>query len=106
MNTLYYILVHNHKSMAPMATATFTTRLDTEVKADLEAIARYEDRSASYLANQAITALVEERKATHELIGVGLKLINKGASISEEAMDAWFDGPDDAPFPAPDTFER
>ena len=104
--TLYYILVHNHKSMATMATTTFTTRLDTEVKADLEAIARYEDRSASYLANQAITALVEERKATHELIGVGLKLIDKGVSISEKAMEAWFDGPDDAPFPAPDTFER
>ena len=92
--------------MATMATTTFTTRLDTEVKADLEAIARYEDRSASYLANQAITALVEERKATHELIGVGLKLIDKGVSISEKAMEAWFDGPDDAPFPAPDTFER
>ena len=106
MNTLYYILVHNHKSMATMATTTFTTRLDTEVKADLEAIARYEDRSASYLANQAITALVEERKATHELIGVGLKLIDKGVSISEEVMDAWFDGPEDAPFPAPDAFER
>ena len=89
-----------------MATATFTTRLDTQVKSDLETIARYEDRSASYLANQAITALVEERKATHDLIAVGLQLIDKGVSISEDAMDTWFDGPDDAPFPAPDTFER
>ena len=92
--------------MATMATATFTTRLDTEVKADLEMIARFEDRSASYLANQAITALVEERKATHELLEVGQQLIEKGISISEKAMDAWFDGADDAAFPAPDTFER
>lgn len=92
--------------MVIMGTATFTTRLDTDVKAGLETIARYEDRSASYLANQAITALVEERKATHELIEVGLQLIDKGVSISEEAMDAWFDGADDAAFPAPDTFER
>jgi len=92
--------------MATMGTATFTTRLDTEVKSDLEAIARYENRSASYLANQAISALVEERKATHELIDIGLKLIDKGVSISEAAMDEWFDGSDDAPFPAPDTFER
>lgn len=92
--------------MVPMATTTFTTRLDKDVKSDLETIARYEDRSASYLANQAITALVEERKATHELIEVGLKLIDKGVSISEEKMDAWFDGADDAPFPTPDTFEQ
>ena len=89
-----------------MATTIFTTRLDTKVKAELEAIARYEDRSASYLAKQAITALVDERKATHGLIKVGLQLIDQGVSISEDAMDTWFDGADDATFPVPDTFDR
>lgn len=87
-----------------MTTTTFTTRLDTNVKSTLETIARHEKRSASYLANQAITALVEEREATHDLIKVGLQLIEKGISISEEAMDAWVEGPTDAPFPEVDTF--
>lgn len=82
-----------------MATTTFTTRLDTDLKARLEKIARYEDRSASYMANQAIKALIEEREATHELVVTGLALIDKGASFSEAAMDAWFEGDDDAPFP-------
>jgi len=89
-----------------MATTTFTTRLDIDVKARLETIARYEDRSASYMANQAIKALIEEREATHELLETGLKLVEEGVSISEVAMDEWFDGPDDAPFPSPDTNER
>ena len=89
-----------------MTTTTFTTRIDTQVKTDLEAIAKYEDRSASYLANQAISALVEERKATHDLVAVGLKLIDKGVSISEKSMDEWFEGPDDAPFPIAGTFEQ
>lgn len=85
-----------------MATTTFTTRLDKDLKSRLEAIARYEDRSASYMANQAIKALIDEREATHELVATGLALIDKGVSISEEAVDAWFEGDDDAPFPKPE----
>ncbi len=92
--------------MAEMATTTFTTRLDSEIKAELEQIARYEDSSASHLANQAITAMVEERKATRELVNVGMQLLAKGISISEEKVDAWFDGPEDAAFPEADTFEK
>ncbi len=84
-----------------MATTSFTTRIDTELKAELEQIARYEDRSASYMANQAIKAMVEERKATRELVETGLALIEKDApAIPAEAVHDWFVADDDRPFPA------
>jgi len=89
-----------------MPTISFTTRLDRDLKSRLEKIANYEDRSASYMANQAIKAMVEEREATHELVATGLELINKGVSISAEAVNDWFKADDDVPFPKPDTFEN
>ncbi|ODS24661.1 hypothetical protein AB835_02745 [Candidatus Endobugula sertula] len=89
-----------------MPTIPFTTRLDTELKARLEEIAQYEDRSTSYVANRAIQNFVEEREATRELIKVGLNLAEKGVSISESAIDSWLNSPEDTPFPKPDTFEQ
>lgn len=83
-----------------MSSTSFTTRMDKNLKDSLEQIARYEDRSASYIANQAISAFVEERKQTHNLIRVGLKLIDNGMSISESAIDDWMAGDEDAPFPS------
>lgn len=83
-----------------MATSVFTTRLDTEIKAELEQIARFDDRSASYLANQAITALVEERRATRELVATGLAMIEQGAAgIDAEQVHDWLLAEDDQPFP-------
>ena len=84
-----------------MATTSFTTRIDSELKAELEQIARYDDRSASYVANQAIKALVEERKATRELVETGLMMVEKGApSIPAADIHDWFMADDDRPFPA------
>lgn len=87
--------------MKTMPMTSFTTRIDSELKADLEQIARFDDRSASYVANQAIRALVEERKATRELIETGLMLVEKGApSIPAADIHDWFMADDDRPFPA------
>lgn len=83
-----------------MSTTSFTTRMDSELKSDLEQIARYEDRSASYIANQAIQAFVNERKATRELVNLGLEMVDRGAKgISPEAVHAWMQSEDDHPFP-------
>ena len=87
--------------MHTMGMTSLTTRIDSELKAQLQEIARYEDRSASYLANQAIRALVEERQATRELVETGLALIEQGApSVSPGAVHNWFMADDDRPFPA------
>lgn len=92
--------------MNTMSTVPFTTRLDTKLKSQLEEIAQYEDRSASYMANQAIQALIDERKQTRELIKTGLELIDKGVSTSSKAVNDWFQSDHDTPFPEPDTFEK
>ena len=87
-----------------MATAPFTIRLDQGLKERLQKVARLDQRSASYLANQAIANMVEGREATRELVEVGLQLADKGISISNEAVTAWMEGSEDALFPDPDAF--
>ncbi len=89
-----------------MPTSTFTTRMDVDLKERLQKVARFERRSASFIANQAIENLVEEREATRALVETGLMLADKGVSISSEAIHAWMSGPEDAAFPEPDTFEK
>lgn len=89
-----------------MTTATFTTRMDPDLKQRLQKIADYDRRSASFVANQAILNMVEEREATRELVETGLMLADKGISISEGAIHAWMNGPENAAFPEPDTFEK
>lgn len=84
-----------------MPTTTFTTRIDIDLKEELEKIARMENRSASFMANQAIRSLVEERKATRELIELGLEMVEAGApTIAPEDVHAWLMAEDEnAPFP-------
>lgn len=87
--------------MEAMPTTSFTTRIDSDLKAELEEIARMENRSASFMANQAIKSLVEERKATRELIELGLEMVEAGApTIASEDIHAWLLAEDEnAPFP-------
>lgn len=87
-----------------MPTTSFTTRMDSDLKAKLEKIAGYEERSASYIANQAIRAFVEDREYTRRLIEFGLEEIEAGNTISEKQMDEWVDAwsnGEDRPFPRP-----
>ena len=57
--------------MIERATTSFTTRIDSDLKKRLEKIARLDDRSASYVVNQAIEAMVQDREYTHSLIRIG-----------------------------------
>jgi predicted transcriptional regulator len=84
-----------------MPTTSFTTRIDIELKSKLEKIAKYEDRSASYMANQAIRALVEEREASSELIETSLELLDKMEQYSSEDVSDWLGSPAGTPFPTP-----
>lgn len=87
--------------MKPMPTASFTTRIDADLKAELEQIAQYEDRSASYMANQAIRNFVEERRATRELVELGLEMVDRGVSgIPAQDIHDWMLAEDDQPFPS------
>lgn len=83
-----------------MATTSFTTRIDTDLKAQLDRIARFEDRSASYMANQAIRVFIEERLATRDLVETGLALIDRTApSMTAKDVHDWLKADDDRPFP-------
>ncbi len=85
-----------------LMSSSFTTRIDSGLKLRLEKIAKLEDRSASYIANQAIRALVEDREYSHRLVEIGKEQIAEGVSISEERMDAWVEAwakGEDRPFP-------
>ena len=83
--------------MNTMSSASLTTRIDPDLKAELEQIARFERRSASFMANQAIRNLVEERRATRELVDTGLALVETGApSISSGDIHAWLASDDEA----------
>lgn len=83
-----------------MPTTSFTTRIDADLKAELETIARFEDRSASWVANQAIRNFVDERIATRELLNLGLEMIEKGADgIEPTDIHAWLLDDDEANFP-------
>lgn len=81
-------------------TTSLTTRIDSELKAELEQIAKHEDRSASYMANLAIRNLVEERKATRELVELGLEMVKQGMpGIEPKAVHEWMMSDEDKPFP-------
>ena len=83
-----------------MPTVPFTARIEQNLKTELDKIARYERRSAGFMANQAIRNLVEERIATRELIETGLALIEMGApSIPANEMHDWLFAEEDLPFP-------
>jgi predicted transcriptional regulator len=85
-----------------MGTSIFSTRIDSDLKEELQRIAKAERRSVSFIANQAIENLVAERRATRELVELGMQLAEQGASsIPAEDIHSWILAEDDtAPFPA------
>lgn len=83
-----------------MATATLTTEIDTSLKRDLDEIARLDGRSSSEVAEAAISNYVEERKATRELLRMGLQLVQSGGpSHSSQSIHEWFAAEEGVPFP-------
>lgn len=83
-----------------MATTSLTTRLDAELKDELERIARFDKRSLSFMTNQAIRNLVEERRATRDLVRTGLALVAAGdEGAAPEAVHDWLLADNDTSFP-------
>lgn len=83
-----------------MASTSLTTRIDPDLKAELEQIARFDKRSTSFVANQAIRNLVEERRATRDLVETGLALVElRAASVSADEFHSWLFDDEDHPFP-------
>ncbi len=72
-----------------MPTVPFTLRIDAAIKKRLELEAKREDRSAGYVAQQAIRAYVEAKERARAAIRAAETEADKGAFISSDAMDRW-----------------
>lgn len=102
-------LLPNFWTMTTMISPRFTMRLDPELKDWLEAEAKRKDRSAAYVAKQAIQDLKNKTEAKAQIIHEAIAEADKGVFISEEKMNAWMDSWDTdnelAP-PQPDIFPQ
>ncbi|GLS17742.1 putative antitoxin ParD2 [Labrys miyagiensis] len=74
-----------------MSTVPFSLRLNPDVKERLDTEAKRIDRSSSWLATQAIEAMLDARTAKEEAIRLALIEAEKGEFISSEAMHRWID---------------
>ena len=90
-----------------MATTTFSMRMDEDVKKRVEEIAKFEERSASYIAEKAIKQYLARVEYKKQQIALAEKEAEKGIWISGEAMTAWiesWDTENELPPPEPDIF--
>ncbi len=84
-----------------MNKVVLTNEIDAGLNQALEEIARFDKRSASDLADQAIRNLVEERVATRELVRHGLRLVDAGdvKAVDSAEVHRWLMSDEDD-FPA------
>ncbi|TPP11690.1 hypothetical protein [Rhizobium glycinendophyticum] len=80
-----------------MNKVVLTTHIDSGLNQALEEIARFDNRSASDLADQAIRNLVEERLATRDLLRHGLHLVATGdiRAVDSAAVHDWLNSDED-----------
>ena len=90
-----------------MNAVPFSMRLDPELKAAVEKEARLDDRSASYVFQQAAREYVERREQFREMVAELEAEEDKGEFISSEKMRAWvasWGTANELPSPEPDIF--
>jgi predicted transcriptional regulator len=87
------------------SSSRFTMRLDPELKDWLEEEARRQDRSAAWLAKQAIEGLKRSTEAKRLMIHEALAWADQGSFVSQQAVHTWmgtWDTEHEAPPPKPD----
>lgn len=92
-----------------MPTVPFTLRIDAAIKKRLDQEAKREDRSAGYVAQQAIRAYVEAKERSRAAIRAAETEADRGVFISSDAMDKWvrsWGSDDELPPPQPDVAPR
>lgn len=92
-----------------ISTARFSLRLEPELKDWLEKEAKRKDRSAGYIATQAILHLKQVTEANRQTIRDAMAEADKGVFVSSEAVTEWFlslDTDRESAFPKPDVFPK
>jgi predicted transcriptional regulator len=85
----------------------FSLRLDADLKEALQEEAKREDRSASYVLQQAAREYVDRKTSFRAMVATLEAEADKGVFISGEAMDAWVESWDtegELQPPEPDIF--
>jgi predicted transcriptional regulator len=82
-----------------MGTASFTFRIDRDLRERLEAEARAEERSSGAIAQRAIQEFLDQRDAFRRAVDEGEAEADAGLLIDGEAVTEWVAGwgKDDAP---------
>jgi predicted transcriptional regulator len=89
------------------ASETFSVRLPSETRRELEEYARATKRSSAFIVKEAVEAHLAERRAYLAAIDEAIKEADEGVFISGEAVDRWLTswGTDNVlPMPEPDIF--
>ncbi|WP_413990158.1 CopG family ribbon-helix-helix protein [Labrys okinawensis] len=86
---LHYIALQETTWVFAMSAIPFSLRLDPAIKVRLDAEAKRIDRSASWLATQAIGAMLDARATKEEAIRAAIVEADKGEFISSAAMRRW-----------------
>jgi predicted transcriptional regulator len=91
-----------------MSDATFSVRIPDGLRQEVDALAKANRRSRSFLVKEALQAYVDEQKAYREAIEDAIREADEsGEFISGEAVDRWLAswGTDNVlPMPEPDIF--
>jgi predicted transcriptional regulator len=90
-----------------MSDATFSVRIPDDLRQEVDALAKANRRSRSFLVKEALQAYVDEQKAYREAIEEAIKEADEGVFVSGEAVDRWLAswGTDKVlPMPEPDIF--
>jgi predicted transcriptional regulator len=73
-----------------MNNARFSLRLEPDLKDWLEQEAKRKDRSAGYVAIEALQNYKQAIEAKREMIANAMTEADRGEFVSEEAMTKWF----------------
>jgi predicted transcriptional regulator len=91
-----------------MADATFSIRIPDDLRQEVDALARTNRRSRSFLVKEALQAYIDEQKAYRKAVDEAIREADEtGEFISWEATERWLRSwgtPNELPPPEPDIF--
>ncbi|HKX23402.1 MAG TPA: ribbon-helix-helix domain-containing protein [Rhizorhapis sp.] len=68
-----------------------TARLDSETLKALDRLAKYQERTRSWLVAQAVARYVDEESAFFNFLSEGDAAIERGEYLTQDQMESWFE---------------
>jgi predicted transcriptional regulator len=87
---IHCLTTYNNSKATEMSNARFSLRLEPDLKDWLEQEAKRKDRSAGYVAIEALQNYKHATEAKREMIEAAMLEADQGKFVSEEAMTKWF----------------